>query len=52
MPIVLGLGPRFANMFAPGNMMGLMGHLIYGLILGEAYVAIVRKDAIAASAKA
>lgn len=38
MPIILGMGPQFANMLAQANMLSLMGHMIYGLILGLVYV--------------
>jgi len=43
MPIMLGMGLQFGNIFAMTNMLSLMGHLIYGVILGEVYVAVMGK---------
>lgn len=40
MPTILGMGPQFVNMFAAMNLLSLMGHLIYGLIVGLVYVAV------------
>jgi hypothetical protein len=46
MPVLLGM-PAFAPLMMPGMGMvamgSLMGHLIYGLVLGGAYVALVRR---------
>lgn len=37
MPILLGMGMQFANAFDATHLMSLMGHLIFGLILGAVY---------------
>lgn len=39
MPVLLGMGPQFGNMFAIDNLMSLAGHLVFGLLLGLTYVA-------------
>jgi uncharacterized membrane protein YagU involved in acid resistance len=44
MPVILGMGVQFAHMFEKTPMMSLMGHIIWGLILGAAYVALVDED--------
>lgn len=41
MPLMLGMGVQFANAFTKMNMMSLMGHLIYGIILGLVYFSIL-----------
>ncbi|HUE75401.1 MAG TPA: hypothetical protein VMP10_01130 [Chloroflexota bacterium] len=37
MPTMMGMGPQFGMAFAEGNLMSLMGHVIFGVILGVAY---------------
>lgn len=44
MPVILGMGVQFAHMFDKMPMSSLMGHLIWGLILGVVYVALVGKE--------
>ena len=34
MPVILGIGVQFASMFDQMRMMSLMGHVIFGVILG------------------
>jgi uncharacterized membrane protein YagU involved in acid resistance len=34
MPTMLGMGPMFAEAFSEMNLMSLMGHLAYGVVLG------------------
>ena len=43
MPVLMGMGPQFANMFATMNMLSLMGHLVYGVITGLTYFAVAKK---------
>lgn len=38
MPLILGMGMQFANAFSFSNLMSLLGHLIYGAVLGGWYV--------------
>ena len=38
MPVVLGMGVQFANAFDQMRMMSLMGHAIFGAILGAVVV--------------
>jgi len=40
MPTMMGMGPQFGMAFSGGNMMSLVGHLIYGLVTGAAFKAI------------
>lgn len=44
MPVILGMGVQFAHMFEKMPMSSLMGHLIWGLILGAVYVALAGKE--------
>ena len=37
MPVMMGMGPQFGMAFAEGNLMSLMGHIVFGIILGVAY---------------
>jgi uncharacterized membrane protein YagU involved in acid resistance len=39
MPLMLGMGLQFGAAFTPPMLMSLVGHLLYGLITGLAYVA-------------
>lgn len=41
MPIWMGMGPMFGEAFSTPNMMSLVGHLVYGLVTGAAYKAIL-----------
>lgn len=34
MPLILGMGAQFASAFSLENMLGLMGHIIFGIIIG------------------
>jgi len=45
MPVILGMGVQFAHMFEKMPMSSLMGHAIWGLILGAVYVALIGKEA-------
>jgi len=40
MPIMLGMGPQFASALTQMNLMSLMGHLMYGALLGGAFAMI------------
>jgi hypothetical protein len=37
MPVMMGMGPQFGAAFAAGNLMSLMLHIVFGVILGVAY---------------
>ena len=39
MPLLLGMGLQFGAAFTPPMLMSLVGHLLYGLIIGLVYVA-------------
>ncbi len=43
MPLMLGMGVQYGNAFAKMNMMSLMGHIIYGVILGLVFYVMVNK---------
>lgn len=49
MPTMMGMGPQFAEAFNQMNAMSLVGHLMYGFILGAAF-ALMRKDRTVGSA--
>lgn len=38
MPVMLGMGVQFANMFERMNVLSLVGHLVYGVIVGLVFV--------------
>lgn len=40
MPIMMGMGPQFASALTQMNLMSLMGHLMYGALLGGAFAMI------------
>jgi len=40
MPIWLGMGVQLGNAFTKTSMMSLVGHLMFGLLLGTVYVAV------------
>lgn len=42
MPLMLGMGVQYSNAFEKMNMMSLMGHMIYGIILGVVYFSMTR----------
>jgi hypothetical protein len=42
MPIMMGLGPQFGSAFEQGNIMSLVGHLVFGAVTGTAFKAIAR----------
>lgn len=42
MPTLMGMGPMFAKAFEMESVMSLVGHLLYGAVLGLAYRAISR----------
>lgn len=42
MPLLLGMGTQFGNMYATQNMMSFAGHVMYGFILGTVYVILIR----------
>lgn len=41
MPAMLGMGPMFAEAFSQMNLMSLMGHLAYGVVLGLVFALMV-----------
>jgi hypothetical protein len=43
MPTWMGMGPMFAMAFDASNLMSLLGHLVYGVVTGAAYRAIVTR---------
>lgn len=45
MPTMMGMGPQFGAAFSGMNVMSLMGHVIYGVILGVAFPFIARNVA-------
>lgn len=47
MPLMLGMPVQYANAFAQMNLMSLMGHLIYGVILSLLYYRLVGTATIA-----
>ncbi len=44
MPLMLGMGTQFGVAFSSGNRMSLMGHLIFGVILGAVYAGLSRRS--------
>jgi hypothetical protein len=42
MPTWMGMGPMFAMAFDTSNLMSLVGHLVYGVVTGAAYLLIRR----------
>lgn len=42
MPLFLGLEPQLHRALAPSNLIGLLGHVIYGVVLGATVVTICR----------
>lgn len=40
MPIMMGMGPQFGSALTQMNLLSLMGHLIYGALLGGAFAMI------------
>ena len=53
MPLMLGMGIQVGNALAQGNLLSLMGHLIYGVILGLVFTAVAKpaQHAVAAGVK-
>ncbi len=49
MPLLLGMGVQFGTALAPMNLMSLVGHLIYGLITGLAYVGYIQSRSVRSS---
>ena len=45
MPLMMGMGVQFANAFNTMNLMSLLGHVIFGVILGLTYAALVARRA-------
>lgn len=45
MPLMMGMGPQFANALSTQNLMSLLGHLIFGVVLGLTYAALVMRRA-------
>jgi hypothetical protein len=43
MPTWMGMGPMVAKAFEASNLMSLVGHLVYGVVTGAAYRAIVTR---------
>jgi hypothetical protein len=43
MPTWMGMGPMLAMAFETSTLMSLVGHLVYGVVLGEAYRAIATR---------
>jgi hypothetical protein len=43
MPTWMGMGPMLAMAFDASNLMSLVGHLVYGVVTGAAYRAIVTR---------
>ncbi|AFZ66244.1 hypothetical protein [Deinococcus peraridilitoris] len=39
MPVMMGMGPQFASALSMPNLMSLLGHLIFGVVLGVTYAA-------------
>lgn len=44
MPILLGVGPNYARAFSQASVMSLLGHIVYGVVLGATVVLITRSD--------
>jgi uncharacterized membrane protein YagU involved in acid resistance len=44
MPIMLGMGPMFAEAFSEANLMSLGGHLAYGVVLGVVFALLAGRD--------
>lgn len=42
MPLMLGMGIQINNALATNNLLSLMGHLIYGIILGLVFTAVAK----------
>jgi len=48
MPSMMGMGPQFGAAFNQMNLISLMGHLVFGLLLGVAFALIMaRRDSVA-----
>lgn len=43
MPVMMGMGLQFANAFSTQNLMSLAGHLMFGVVLGLVYSALVSR---------
>jgi len=43
MPVMMGMGVQFTNALGSQNLLSLMGHLIYGVILGLTYAALAAR---------
>jgi hypothetical protein len=43
MPTWMGMGPMLAQALDASNLMSLVGHLVYGVVLGAAYRAIAMR---------
>ena len=48
MSLMLGMGTQFGMAFSGSNLMSLMGHLIFGVILGTVYAVLSRRGTTAA----
>lgn len=48
MPLMLGMGTQFGTAFSGSNLMSLMGHLIFGVILGTVYAVLSHRGTTAA----
>lgn len=44
MPLLLGLSPNYAQALSQANVMSLLGHIVYGVVLGASVVFISRSD--------
>ncbi|MFN8523887.1 MAG: hypothetical protein U0821_12380 [Chloroflexota bacterium] len=43
MPLMMGMGPQFGMAFSPPMLMSLLGHIVYGALLGVAHPSIARR---------
>ncbi|GGM18043.1 hypothetical protein [Deinococcus aerophilus] len=45
MPLMMGMGPQFASALSSPNLMSLLGHLIFGVLLGTTFAALTARNA-------
>jgi len=45
MPLMMGMGAQFVNAFSTQNLMSLMGHLTFGVVLGATYAIVTGRPA-------
>lgn len=46
MPVILGMGVQFSSAFDQLRLMSLMGHAVFGVLLGLVYISIAKKDVV------